>query len=122
MDFNNDRVRSGTEDLWIHPLGHLGIGFALELREDLRFDHAAREAPWSRRPLSLCETECEVVAGRVISVCARAATLSDALAKAYQAAPKVRFEGARYRHDIGYRALQRKADSGTFRAVVPPTA
>ena len=62
------------------------------------------------------------VAGRVISVCARAATLSDALAKAYQAAPKVRFEGARYRHDIGYRALQRKADSGTFRAVVPPVA
>jgi phosphoribosylamine--glycine ligase len=62
------------------------------------------------------------VAGRVISVCARAATLSDALAKVYQAAPKVRFEGARYRRDIGYRALQRKADSGTFRAVVPPVA
>ena len=62
------------------------------------------------------------VAGRVMSVCARAATLSDALSKVYQAAPKVRFEGARYRHDIGYRALQRKADSGTFRAVVPPVA
>ena len=63
------------------------------------------------------------VAGRVISVCARAATLSDALAKVYQDAPKIRFEGARYRRDIGYRALQRKADSGTFRAaVVPPGA
>ncbi|MEK6374466.1 MAG: phosphoribosylamine--glycine ligase [Acidobacteriota bacterium] len=62
------------------------------------------------------------VAGRVMSVCARAATLSDALAKIYQAAPKIRFEGARYRHDIGYRALQRKADSGTFRAAVPPVA
>src|SRR5438309_3385707 len=62
------------------------------------------------------------IAGRVMSVCARAATLSDALAKAYQAVPKVRFEGARYRRDIGYRALQRKADSGTFRAVVPPVA
>jgi phosphoribosylamine--glycine ligase len=62
------------------------------------------------------------VAGRVMSVCARAATLSEALTKIYQAAPKVRFEGARYRHDIGYRALQRKADSGTFRAVVPPVA
>jgi len=61
-------------------------------------------------------------AGRVISVCARATTLMDALAKAYQAAPKVRFEGARYRRDIGYRALQRKADSGTFRAAVPPVA
>jgi phosphoribosylamine--glycine ligase len=45
-------------------------------------------------------------AGRVISVCARAATLSDALAKAYEAAPKVRFDGARYRTDIGYRALE----------------
>jgi phosphoribosylamine--glycine ligase len=49
-------------------------------------------------------------AGRVVSVCARAATLSEALAKAYEAAPKVRFEGARYRRDIGYRALDaRKA-------------
>jgi phosphoribosylamine--glycine ligase len=45
-------------------------------------------------------------AGRVVSVCARAATLSEALAKAYEAAPKVRFEGARYRTDIGYRALE----------------
>ena len=62
------------------------------------------------------------VAGRVVSVCARAVSLSDALAKVYQAAPKIRFEGARYRHDIGYRALQRKADSGTFRAAVPPVA
>ncbi|HEV7768365.1 MAG TPA: phosphoribosylglycinamide synthetase C domain-containing protein, partial [Thermoanaerobaculia bacterium] len=45
-------------------------------------------------------------AGRVASVCARGATLSEALAKAYEAAPKVRFEGARYRRDIGYRALE----------------
>ncbi len=48
------------------------------------------------------------VAGRVVSVCARAATLNEALAKAYEAAPKVRFAGARYRHDIGYRALEQK--------------
>jgi phosphoribosylamine--glycine ligase len=47
-------------------------------------------------------------AGRVISVCAHAATLTEALAKAYQAAPKVRFEGARYRRDIGYRALEQR--------------
>jgi len=47
-------------------------------------------------------------AGRVISVCAHAATLSEALAKAYHAAPKIRFEGARYRHDIGYRALEQR--------------
>ena len=48
-------------------------------------------------------------AGRVVSVCARAATLSEALAKVYDAAPKVRFEGARYRRDIGYRALESRA-------------
>ena len=48
-------------------------------------------------------------AGRVVSVCARAATLSEALARAYEAAPKVRFEGARYRRDIGYRALEARA-------------
>jgi len=45
------------------------------------------------------------VAGRVISVCARAATLSEALQRVYEAAPKVRFAGARYRSDIGWRAL-----------------
>ena len=46
------------------------------------------------------------MAGRVVNVCARAATLSEALQKAYEAVPKVRFEGVRYRHDIGYRALE----------------
>ena len=57
-------------------------------------------------------------AGRVVSVCARAATLSEALQKAYEAAPKVRFEGARYRRDIGYRALEVRS-SGAHRAVDP---
>ncbi|HET7434013.1 MAG TPA: phosphoribosylamine--glycine ligase [Thermoanaerobaculia bacterium] len=52
-------------------------------------------------------------AGRVVSVCARAATLSEALAKAYEAAPKVRFEGARYRRDIGYRALESRTAATT---------
>ena len=47
-------------------------------------------------------------AGRVISVCAHASTLTEALTKAYQAAPKIRFEGARYRHDVGYRALEQR--------------
>jgi phosphoribosylamine--glycine ligase len=51
------------------------------------------------------------VGGRVVNVCAHAATLSDALAKAYAAVPKVRFEGARYRRDIGYRALEQLAAS-----------
>ncbi|MEA2571939.1 MAG: phosphoribosylamine---glycine ligase [Acidobacteriota bacterium] len=57
------------------------------------------------------------VAGRVANVCARGATLSEALGKAYAAVPKVRFEGARYRRDIGYLALQRKQDSGALPAV-----
>ncbi len=48
------------------------------------------------------------VAGRVINVCARAATLSEALAKVYEAVPKIRFAGARYRHDIGWRALEQR--------------
>jgi phosphoribosylamine---glycine ligase len=53
------------------------------------------------------------VAGRVVDVCARAATLSEALQKVYEAVPKVHFAGARYRTDIGYRALeQRKAAVG----------
>ncbi|HET7712349.1 MAG TPA: phosphoribosylamine--glycine ligase [Thermoanaerobaculia bacterium] len=50
------------------------------------------------------------VAGRVMNVCAKAPSLSEALAKVYEAAPKVRFAGAKYRRDIGYRVLeQRKA-------------
>jgi len=48
------------------------------------------------------------VAGRVMSVCARAATLSEALQKVYAAVPKIRFKGARYRNDIGYRALEQR--------------
>lgn len=53
--------------------------------------------------------------GRVVSVCGHAATLSEALAKVYQAVPKVRFEGARYRRDIGYRALEQLAATGVSR-------
>jgi phosphoribosylamine--glycine ligase len=48
------------------------------------------------------------VAGRVISVCAHAPTLTEALAKTYRAVPKIRFEGATYRRDIGYRALEQR--------------
>ena len=63
------------------------------------------------------------VAGRVVSVCARAATLSEALTRAYAAAPKVRFAGARYRKDIGLRALQtRKATEGGQTPVPPVEA
>ena len=51
------------------------------------------------------------MAGRVVNVCARAGTLTEALGKVYQATPKVRFEGAWYRRDIGYRALEQLAAS-----------
>ncbi|HEU4523147.1 MAG TPA: phosphoribosylamine--glycine ligase [Thermoanaerobaculia bacterium] len=49
------------------------------------------------------------MAGRVVNVCARGASLSEALNKAYQAVSKVRYEGASYRRDIGYRALEHLA-------------
>src|SRR5947207_7456029 len=52
------------------------------------------------------------VAGRVLSVCARSTTLVDALRKAYEAVPKVRFAGARYRSDIGWRALELRKTAG----------
>lgn len=55
------------------------------------------------------------MAGRVVNVCARAATVSEALMKVYEAVPKVRFEGARYRRDIGYRALEQLAATGVGR-------
>jgi phosphoribosylamine--glycine ligase len=48
------------------------------------------------------------VAGRVLSVCAHAPTLGEALKNVYEAVPKIRFEGARYRRDIGYRAMEQK--------------
>jgi phosphoribosylamine--glycine ligase len=60
------------------------------------------------------------IAGRVVDVCASASTLSGALAKVYEALPKVRFEGARYRRDIGYRALMHRTASGSFPVVPSP--
>ncbi len=49
--------------------------------------------------------------GRVINVCARAPSLSEALRKAYAHVPKIRFQGARCRTDIGYRALEQRSSS-----------
>jgi len=46
--------------------------------------------------------------GRIASVCAHAPTLTEALDKAYAAAPGVQFEGAWYRKDIGYRVLEER--------------
>ena len=49
------------------------------------------------------------VAGRIVNVCARGASLTEALSRAYAATPKVRYEGARCRHDIGHRVLEQLA-------------
>jgi len=44
--------------------------------------------------------------GRVLSVAALGATLQDALARAYDAASRISFEGMHYRHDIAHRGLR----------------
>ncbi|HET9870668.1 MAG TPA: phosphoribosylglycinamide synthetase C domain-containing protein, partial [bacterium] len=46
--------------------------------------------------------------GRVLCVTGIGKTLKEALQKAYEAAGQLRFEGAHYRRDIGWRALARK--------------
>ncbi len=44
--------------------------------------------------------------GRVLNVCARAATLKEATERAYAACSKIHFDGMHFRHDIGARALR----------------
>jgi phosphoribosylamine--glycine ligase len=46
--------------------------------------------------------------GRVLGVTAAAASLQEALDRAYQAMAEIEFEGMYYRRDIGYRALRKK--------------
>lgn len=43
----------------------------------------------------------ETAGGRVLGVTARAATLEEATARAYEAVGKIRFDGMQFRHDIG---------------------
>lgn len=43
--------------------------------------------------------------GRVLGVTARGTTLAEAQTRAYQAADRIRFEGAYYRRDIAAKAL-----------------
>ena len=45
--------------------------------------------------------------GRVLAVTALGSSLKTAVARAYEAAAKIRFEGAHYRRDIAYRAFNR---------------
>ena len=45
--------------------------------------------------------------GRVLGVTARAATLQEAVDRAYEAVGKIQFDGAHYRKDIAARALKK---------------
>ena len=45
--------------------------------------------------------------GRVLCVTAKAETLAAAAEHAYEAASDIRWDGMKYRSDIGWRALQR---------------
>jgi phosphoribosylamine---glycine ligase len=45
--------------------------------------------------------------GRVLGVTAAAGTIADAVARAYEAVGRIRFDGMHYRRDIGRRALSR---------------
>ncbi|MBO0725555.1 MAG: phosphoribosylamine--glycine ligase [Blastocatellia bacterium] len=47
------------------------------------------------------DEEIETAGGRVLGVTARAATLEEATAKAYEAVGKIRFDGMQFRRDIG---------------------
>jgi phosphoribosylamine--glycine ligase len=56
---------------------------------------------------SLKDGQLVTSAGRVLGVTAAAATLEEALRRAYQAMAEIRFEGMYYRRDIGHRALKK---------------
>jgi phosphoribosylamine--glycine ligase len=49
--------------------------------------------------------------GRILSVCSKGKTLSEAQRKAYQACSKIDFRGAFYRTDIAARGIEREAES-----------
>ncbi|MEZ5403775.1 MAG: phosphoribosylamine--glycine ligase [Bryobacteraceae bacterium] len=49
----------------------------------------------------------ETSGGRVLGVTARGPALSSAIAKAYEAVSKIRFDGMQYRRDIGHKGLDR---------------
>ena len=47
--------------------------------------------------------------GRVLTVVGRGSTLAEAIARAYAGVEQISFDGMQYRHDIGKRALSRRA-------------
>ncbi|WP_419804582.1 phosphoribosylamine--glycine ligase [Terriglobus sp.] len=53
-------------------------------------------------------TDVVTAGGRVLAVTAAAATLDDALFRAYQVLDRVHFEGMQFRRDIGFRALTKR--------------
>jgi phosphoribosylamine--glycine ligase len=52
--------------------------------------------------------------GRVLGVTANAASLEQAIERAYQAVGKIRFDGAHYRTDIGARGVTKSRAAGDF--------
>ena len=50
--------------------------------------------------------------GRVLGVTARAASLEQAIGKAYSAVDKIHFEGAHYRTDIGVKGVTKSRTAG----------
>lgn len=57
---------------------------------------------------ALAEGKVVTAGGRVLGVTARAASIEEAIARAYAAAGEISFEGMHYRRDIGQKALRRK--------------
>jgi phosphoribosylamine--glycine ligase len=58
---------------------------------------------------AVAEGKLVTAAGRVLGVTAAAASLEEALGRAYQALDEIHFDGMYYRRDIGHRALRKKA-------------
>jgi phosphoribosylamine--glycine ligase len=58
---------------------------------------------------ALVDNQLVTAGGRVLGVTAAAPSLEEALARAYQAMAEIQFHGMYYRHDIGHRALKKKA-------------
>jgi phosphoribosylamine--glycine ligase len=59
------------------------------------------------------EGQVVTVGGRVLGVTALGANLDAAVQRAYEAVPKISFEGMQYRKDIGQKALARLHARGT---------
>ncbi len=83
-------------------------------REDLMVFHAGTTFKQRRPVTKMGETPGGVVTagGRVLAVTALGKDVPEAQKKAYEAIEKINFEGACYRHDIGWRALQRSGARG----------